>query len=189
MTETKCTVKGRLTGAKAIFEPQVDEENPNKKPKYSANVTLNDGEDAKIEAIVQAAIKEQFGDKVPGKLQNWGVRDGDDPDYEVSFGKKFINPKATRPPVCFLRKDGINRDITKEMDLLYAGCYVATSVSAYAYPGDSTKNIKPGVTLILRAIKWMSHGERLGDVVKVDNEFDDEESEDSDFDGMDADDI
>ena len=187
MSELKCTVKGRLTGASAIFTPQIDEENPNKKPKFGANVTLNEGEDVKIDAIVKAAIKEKFGNKVPGKLQNWGVRDGDDPDYEVSFGKKFINPKATRQPVCFLRKDGVNRDITKEMDLLYAGCYVAVSVSAYAYLGDPSKNIKPGVTLILRAIKWASHGERLGDVVKVDDEFDDEESDE--IDSIDVDDI
>lgn len=179
MSETKVTVRGRLLGG-GVWKPKENEQSG--KMQYSACVILEEGQDSKIEAIRDAAVLEKFGKKKPGGLQDWTVREGDDEDYELSFGKFFINPKATREIAKKVKRNGKVDDVTEEDDLIYPGANIAISVSAYAYEGDKSRSIKPGVTLNARAIMFLSHNDRLTDDVD-DEEFDDFESveaEDSD---------
>lgn len=62
------------------------------------------------------------------------------------------------------------------------------SVEAYGYDGDKAKNIKPGVTLNLRAILFRKDGERLSDYIDAESEFEgfDSELNDDDLDFISA---
>jgi len=166
----KATVKGRFVGG-GLFEARENENGG--KPKFSACVVLEDeAQVEKINEIIENAIEEKWGKKRPAGLQNWGVREGDDPEFEASFEKSYINPKSTSAPQTLIKVDGVAQKVTEEEKIIYAGCYVAISVSAYGYDGDRKKNIKPGVTLNVRAVMFLKDGERLGDSVDVDEEFD-----------------
>lgn len=169
---TTVTVRGRYVGG-SIYKTKTNETTG--KEQFSACVVLDDGEDKKIEAIRDAAIKEVFGSKVP-KLEDWTVRVGDDEEYEHSFGKKFINPKASATKVVKVCRRVAGE--LEETEDVYPGCYVAVSVNAYAYEGDKKQSIKPGVTLQLRAVLFTKDGEPLGDRFK-DNEFDGFDSEET----------
>jgi len=172
----KATVKGRFVGG-GLFEPK-EQENGGK-PKFSACIVLDEGQDEKVEEIIENALNNKWGKKRPPGLQNWGVREGDDPEFEASFERNFINPKSTSAPKTLVKVDGVATKVTQEERVIYAGCYVAVSISAYAYDGDKKKGIKPGVTLNVRAVMFLKDGERLGDSVDVDEEF---EGFDSDLD-------
>ena len=168
-SETKITVTGRFVGG-GLFEPRADANNADKL-RYNACVVLDDGEAAKIEKAVEAAIREKWGNKRPAGLQNWGLREGDDPEYEFSYQNKFINPKSTSKPKVLRREDGMLVEVSVDEHLVYAGCYGAVSVIAYAYDGDRKKGIKPGITLGLRAFMFTKHGEPLGDRLDAESEF------------------
>ena len=176
---TVTTVIGRFVGG-GLFEPRSQEEG--KDPRYSACVVLEDGEGAKINKIIETAKKEKWGNKKPAGLQTWGVREGDDPEYEASYEHDFINPKSSRKPQTLVKRDNVFVEVTVDDDLLYPGCYVAVSVEAYGYDGDKSKSIKPGLSLNLRAVMFRKHGERLGDYVDAENEFEgyDSDCEDDD---------
>jgi len=182
--EVKVAVSGRLIGG-GIFEKRnkgevTDDDDP--KGRYSACVVLDKGEEAKIDKIIANAIDNKWGDDRPGKIVQWGVRDGDDPEYEVSFGNKFINPKATRQPALVARVGGERMQITPDSTpTLYPGCYVKVAVSAYCMEG--TKEFKPTVTLNLRGIAFLRDGERLGDSFDED-EFGEFESETDDVEDL-----
>lgn len=174
---TKATVKGRFVGG-GLFEARGEDS-----LKYSACTVLDEGEEAKIEEIVENAIKNKWGNKKPKGLVIWGAREGDDEEFEASFEKMFINPKSGTKPQTLVKVDGVYQKTDKEEGIIYPGCYVAVSVNAYAYDGDKEKNIKPGVTLNLRAVMFMKDGERLGDSVDAEEEFEgfDSEIDDDDF--------
>lgn len=169
----KVTVKGRYIGG-ALFEAK----EKLGKVQHSACILLDDGESDKINKIIANAIKAEFGEKKPKKSNVWGVREGDDEEFEVTLGKEFINPKATtkNPPQVIKKIDGQIHKVTQEEGVVYAGCYVAVSVSAYAYKGDG-KKIQPGASLSLRAVMFMRDGEPLGDRLDAESEFSDFDSE------------
>jgi len=180
MSEMKVSVRGRLLGG-GVWKVKDDN------GKYSACVVLDEGEEAKIMKIRDAALKEEFGDKVPKSVKDWTAREGDDEEYELSYEKWFINPKSTRPIAKKVKRAGKVLDVTEEDDLIYPGADVAISVSAYAKAGykDDDGNKVPGyVTLNARAIMFLGHNERLTDDV-ADEEFDDFESVEAEMDDED----
>lgn len=169
------TVTGRLIGG-GVFEPREQENGGD--PKFSSCVVLDENQSVRIQKIIAAAISEKWGNKKPAGLTTWGVREGDDEEYEASFGKEFINPKSTRQPRTIIKSKGQIEDVVQDDNVIYAGCFVAVSVSAYAYEGNKKKNIKPGVSLNLRAVMFLRDGDPLGDVVDADGEFEGLESDD-----------
>lgn len=168
-TELKTTVTGRFIGG-ALFEPKADKNNPDKL-RHNACIVLDAGDEKKVERIVENAVREKWGSKPPAGLQRWGVREGDDPEYATSFGQLFINPKSPNQPK-ILRKDGsVYQEVSAEDGVVYAGCFGAVSINAFAYDGDRKAGIKPGVTLGLRAFLFVKDGDPLGDHVDADSEF------------------
>lgn len=165
-------VKGRLaSGAKKVFE---GEENQYGKFEYSALVILDDESLAKVEAAKAEALEATFGNKIPKDLQDWVIRQGDDEQYEASFGKKFVNAKKKegKAPQVFKKIAGVKEQVFLDDDIIYSGCYVAAIISVYAYTGDPSKKIKSGVTCGLEALLFVRDGERLGrPEVNVDDAF------------------
>lgn len=175
--ETQVTVTGRYIGG-GIFEPREDAAG---KKRYNALIVLDEGQEKKIEAAMLAAKKEKWGDKkVPG-LQEWGPREGDDPEFENTYERLFINPKSTRKPGTMVKRDGVMHEVKPDDNILYPGCYVAVSLDAYGMEGDKQKKIPNSLSLSLRGILFRKHGERIGDVFDAEGEFGDfEDSDDPD---------
>lgn len=181
------TITGRYIGG-GLFEPKADQNNPEKK-RYNACIILDDKEHKKIDKVINVAIEEKWGKKKPAGLQIWGAREGDDEEYEASYGNKFINPKSTKAPEALTFKDGVYVKTDSDEGVIYPGCYVGVSVQAYAYDGDKKKNIKPGVSLNLRAVLFREDGEHLDDHVNAENEFAGVNVVESDNDNTDDDDF
>lgn len=184
MANPKCTIKGRFIGG-SIFTPDDD------KGKYSAVIVLDESSVSKIETIRADSMSEKWK-KRPAGHQDWTVREGDDEEFENSFGHMFINPKANKKPKCFTKRKGKLEEVQESDDLIYAGCYVYAVVDAYSYDGSKEKNIKAGTTLGLQHLVFWKHGEPLGyDGNPAEDDYADMESElDDDIDSIDdADDM
>jgi hypothetical protein len=183
-------VTGRFIGG-AIWTPKTTGENG--KEQYTCNITLDEGEEKKLETAVQTAIAEKWNGKQPAGMQNWALRKGDDPEYEASFGKHFVNAKANtvsgkgvplKAPGKFVRRGGEMHTVTMDDDLIYPGCYVAVELSVFAYDGDKAKNIKPGVTVSFNKMLFRKHGDRLTSQTRAEDAFagyDSEEADDDTF--------
>lgn len=175
---TKVTVTGRFVGG-ALFEANED-------GKHSACIVLDDGENEKVEAIRDNAIKNKWGSKVPRGLTDWTVREGDDEEYEASFDRFYINPKcpAKSAPKTVIRVAGKIEQVDE--DIIYPGCYVAVSVNAYGMDANTEKKMKASVNLGLGNVMFLRDGERLGGGSNPEDDFGDFESE---MDGGDFDDL
>lgn len=171
----QATVRGRYVGG-PIFEPKVEDG----KARYYAIVVLEDGEEAKVKEICKAAAKAKWGDKLPEKFTVWGVQEGDRPSFTSTYGRNFINPKATEtvPPKTLVKRNGAFVETNKREGIIYPGCDVAVSINAFAY--EAKKNSPAGVTLGLRAILFRGDNEPLIDIIDADNEFGDIEVEEKD---------
>lgn len=169
------TVTGRLlTGAEKLFVGENGQ--------FNAIVLLDDENVKKVEAAKKKALEDEFGDKIPAKLQDYAIRDGDDPEFEHTYEQKFINAKKKKVPAPrVVRKvNGELEPLTMESGVIYAGCYVAANISVYAYPGGTGPNgekILPGASVGLSAVMFLKDGEPLGDNVNLDDAFGDFESE------------
>jgi hypothetical protein len=182
---SRVSITGRLLGGRLHTLKEEDGDSA----RYNALLLLDEGQEDKVNAAVEHAINEKWGKKKPSGLATWGVREGDDEEYSNTFGKLFINPKTKDKPQLFLKHNGRCSHITKESGIIYPGCYVALSISAYAMDGVKTKEktMPPTVSLSLRGVLFVRDGDPLSDVVDGDLEF--QEFEDSevsaDFDDFD----
>lgn len=181
-------VKGRFIGG-AIWAPK--KTNESGKEQYTCNLVLDDGEEKKLEDAVKAAIMEKWDGKAPPGMQNWVLRKGEDPEYEASFGRYFVNAKANtinsngvplKAPAKFVRRGGNLVQVTMDDDVIYPGCYVAVELSVYAYDGDKTKNIKPGVSTSFNKMLFIRDGERLTRQTSPEEAFEGYDSEELDAD-------
>lgn len=144
----------------------------NNKPKFSLTLMFDKATDlSAMEADIQDAIKEQFGDDLPETLRS-PIRDGDvknrkgeHPEYA---GKRYITFKANedrRPCVVDGKKQPIKAD---DPEGFYPGCYARVAYSCYAYDNQGNS----GVAFGLSHIQKVRDGERLDGGVSVDNAFD-----------------
>jgi len=174
MSDLKTTVIGRFVGG-ALFEANDD-------GKYTACIVLEPGEEKKIEAIRDAAKQSKWGSKQPSKVTDWTAREGDDPEFETSFGNFYINPKAgaKSQPKTVIKRSGVIEAV--DNSVIYAGCYVAVSVNAYCMDANPEKKMKACVCLGLGNVMKLKDGERLGGSSNPEDDFDGFESEDDDFD-------
>jgi len=174
MSNLKTTVIGRYVGG-SLFEVNDD-------GKFTACVVLEPGQDTKVEAIRDAAKAEKWGNKQPSKVTDWTVREGDDPEYETSFGSFYINPKASAKsqPKTVIKRDGVLESV--DDGVIYPGCYVAVSLNAYCMDANPEKKMKACVCLGLGNVMFLKDGERLGGSSNPDDDFADFESETDGFD-------
>lgn len=183
MSNLKTTVIGRYVGG-GLFEARDD----NGKLKHSACVVFDDPNQAKkIKAIRDAAIEEKWKGKTPGGLTDWTLREGDDPEFEASYEKFFINPKCNpkNAPRTVIKRDGVLESVDELDGVIYPGCYVAVSVSAYCMDADKDKKMKACVCLNLGNVMFVRDGERLGGSSNPEDDFDGFESElDDGFDDL-----
>lgn len=132
---------------------------------FSANIVFDGkSEGDKIRKAVKFALDEFFEGKKPGKLVDWTVRKGDDPEFKHSFEKEFINAKSdSSVPVGFTKDNEFNL-VTAEDNIVYPGCYVKANVQVYVYKsGDGDDGKFPaGTSLRLMGVCFLRDGEPMG---------------------------
>ena len=138
-------------------------------PKYSANffVPKTDKEFIKnLRGLMDAAVKQLYGDKKPANFETWGISDGDDADDEAQKGCWVLKASNKSKPRVV---DGKGADILDEVEV-YGGSYCRASICAKAY-GSTNKG---GVTLELLVVQKVGDGEPFSGAAKAINSAVDE---------------
>lgn len=180
----ECIVRARFVGGKLW---NADEESG----KFNMVLILDsDKEVAKVKRIRDAAIKSKFGARKPKGMQDWTIREGDDEEFENSFGEMFINPTArNRRPKVYTKKGAVLTEVNEDDNVFYAGCHVFAKVDCFAYPENKEKKAKAGVTMGLQHAVFWKDGDAIGyDGTPDADDYSDMESEDSNGGGYDDDD-
>ena len=152
-----------------------------------------------LTSVIEEVLKEKFNGKVPGKYENWVVRDnsqavstktGDRHDgYEDDEGfylspSRIADPKMGPP--AFVRRDNSILDIEKPNDLAEAlrlfqsGNYVTAKINIGAYEFSEDGVTKRGVTSYLEGVQYLREGEKFGAGASSADGFEAEEDEDFD---------
>ena len=124
--------------------------------KWAVDVIFDEGENLeKLQAAVDQAIKDKWGDKPPKKLRS-PFKDGDERDGDEYQGRIYISARTGEnfPPELV---KGIDCEPAKGEDF-YAGCRVRLFVSAYAYEMKTGS----GVTFTLNGVQFMGDGPKIG---------------------------
>lgn len=182
----------------ALFEPQVDKENPSAEPLYNCVLlfdpkTFTQKDIAMMAALKKAgldAIRDKFGPEVvksedPIKLKGdirWPIMDAVEKEGDwAGFveGRSYLRVKSKfRPGIgrVVLGDDGKPKVTeTEDREIFYPGAFVRAKVSPWAY-----KNKTQGLRYTLENILFLADGERLVQAQTVENRFDVAEIEDFD---------
>jgi hypothetical protein len=151
----------------AIFEPELNPNNPSAPAKYSTMIVFKPGTDvSSLEALVDAAITEKFGDKVPSNLRN-PMRDGEEKEHlggAFVEGAKFLTAKSKFVPGVV----GADLGAIIDPSEIYPGVEARIQVSAFAY----SMNGNNGVAFSLSNVQKVRDGERLGNSNAAETAFD-----------------
>lgn len=150
-----------------VWEPEVNKENPNEKPKYKATVLIPKS-DAQTLAKIQTAInnakaagKSRFGGVIPpDQVLKLPLHDADlDPEkvkkYPEMAGHYYINAKSDRMP-------GIVNDKVEPIlnqDEVYSGIYGRVGLTFFAWKNDKGGK---GISAALDNLQKLEDGEALG---------------------------
>lgn len=121
-----------------------------------------------MEAAVEIAIKEKWGDKRPSNLrspfrdQAERAKDGKLPDGHVE-GHVFVNMKNKQKPGLVNQE---NQDIIDSSEF-YSGCYARAQVRAFAYDNKGNR----GVSFSLQNIQKVKDGDPLSGRMKAQDAF------------------
>lgn len=176
------TPKARLSYPH-LFEPWAGvNPRPGQEPKYSCALVFEpEHVDPKTdpyykmmkEAVVAAGQLFWPNGKFEAMLKKGQLRLPFREDWEAKGYAEdsiFINPRTTSKPGIVMPhagSDGKPVDLT-DTDLVYAGCYVRASVTAFGY--DNSGNL--GVSFALNNLQWLENGERLDNRKAASEEFD-----------------
>jgi hypothetical protein len=129
----------------ALFEPKPVQQGSDKL-KFQATILLPPGTDlAPFKRAMAAAARNQWGDKIPKGLKNWGPRSCEEREHLEGFdeGWFFFSVKSNpdrRPAVV----DQALRDIL-DPNKVYGGCWCKFHINAYAYDRPDGKGITFGL--------------------------------------------
>ena len=173
------TPEGRLSFPD-LWKPRafVDPEGKAGKAKYNATLLFPPGTDlGPLKAEATRALKDKFGSDATLKLcrgNNNPFHDcAEKPDlagYEE--GWSYIKFSSANPPKMVRRKAGQTVPISEEEGILFAGCWVKLSTSAYAYD-----YLGKGVAFGLFSVLLCKSGEPFGVSADPASEFADEEAD------------
>lgn len=181
-----------------IFEAKAFGDDPDGRPRFSANFLIDKIKQKDQAEKVSAAVKKAIAAKWPTNPPKLGAdkkcfRDGEPKDeeteertplYEGYAGHYFVSAAspADRPPVIIDSRKGADGKfprLTQKDGKPYAGCYVNAVIRVWAQDSQTWGR---RVNASLEAIQFARHGEAFG-ATRIDAEstFDDLGGEDDDF--------
>jgi hypothetical protein len=129
--------------------------------KYQCNILIPKNETETINAI-KAAIKAatdkgvagKWGGKMPRKLAESPLRDGDEKEDPTFHGHWYINAKSNQRPAVIDR----NREPITDPEDIYSGVWAMCSVSFFPYGTGGNNGIGAGLNTIMKH----KDGDRIG---------------------------
>ena len=154
---------------------------PGGSEKYGASFWLG-ADDTDQLALIRDAVKEiakvDFKGKKPKKV---AVSKGEEkyPEDEQYEGITIVNAyNWSRPVVVDHARVALDANPDGQCDLIYPGCYVNASLTAYSY-----KVAGGGIAFGLEGVQWVSEGDRLDNRGNAKSMFDEVEADEEEFDG------
>lgn len=159
----------------AVFEPRVNPNAPDSKPKYSCCILISKDNKEALQTIneaVQAASRKGAEKFWSGKFPPTArkpLHDGDEekPDDPAFAGMMFLNASNQYKPEVTMRDDFGIVAVTDPQDF-YAGCYGAVTLDFFPYNKPASK----GVSCSLGCLIKLRDGEHLaGSVPSAESSF------------------
>lgn len=147
---------------------------------YTVTVVLDDGQEKKLDEIVETLVKATWPTKKPGNFTDYTKRVGTEDDM-LSFSKRFINNfredkmgNGRAKPDMYVRRGEVVTKLSDQeaMDIIYAGCHVAAVARPYV-----TIKPNPCVTLSIDKLLFLKDGTRMSGGVNASEAFEGFESE------------
>lgn len=173
---SKKVVTGKVRGSYVnIFRPRMNDMSG--KDEYSMTILIPKDDKttiAKINAAIDEARKEKFGDKTPAKFRP-PLRDGDEerPEDEAYKGHFFLNLKSQNQPG-IVDKD--RQEVLDNKEFI-SGDYCRVSMNAYGYDVNGNK----GVAFGLGNVQILAKGQPLTGRARAEDDFDEWEDDEEDF--------
>jgi len=144
-----------------ISYPNLFTATPNQNGKMTFNCTLIFERDevdlTLLKELARETAKEKWRDNLPKNLRS-PFRDGEEKMDAEGYGEGRVFCAATGIYKPSVRSADNTRELTDEEGMIYPGCKVRATLTAYTY--DNTGNV--GVAFGLRGIQWLGHGDPLG---------------------------
>lgn len=123
-----------------------------------------------LETYLHATLKEKFG-KVPAKIADWPIKDGDQTEYDDWAGCSYFAPKRSEDDGAPEIIDTDREDII-DRSLIYSGMSCRISYRAAAWHHQSTN--RRGVSVYLDNVQKLGDGEPIGRITpKAVDDFED----------------
>lgn len=173
---SKKVVTGKVRGSYVnIFRPRMNDMSG--KDEYSMTILIPKEDKttiAKINAAIEEARKEKFGDKTPVKFRT-PLRDGDEerPEDDAYKGHYFLNLKSQNQPG-IVDKD--RQEVIDDKEFI-SGDYCRVSMNAYPYDVNGNK----GVAFGLGNVQVLAKGQPLTGRARAEDDFDDWDDGEDDF--------
>jgi len=151
MSDTRVITPEAILSYPALISPKKHEQSG--QLRYQAELVFTDGTDlSSLTDAAEAAIAEEFGNKVPGDLKT--PFDTRWEKFGYPEGSVFVRCNTTEPPGLV---KGPRREECRDADEFYPGAIVIAELSASAYNVSGSK----GVKFYLNSVWKIRDGERL----------------------------
>ena len=121
-----------------------------KPPRFSCDLLFDkDADISSLRKAAQAAAEAKWGDKIPKNLKS-PFKDGDDKDREEYAGMIYISPWSTQRPGLAVGRNKELVPLEQIGEVFYGGCYVAASISAWAYDNSGNQGVSFGLNHVLK---------------------------------------
>lgn len=112
---------------------------------------------APLSALIKKVVADTFGAKVPTNLQ-LPLKDGDKLSDENAAGCVVLRCKTLYMPQCFRKVNGAFTPVI-DPEVFYPGCWVAASISPYAYQAGPKNGNNNGVGFGINSILFIRDDE------------------------------
>ena len=142
----------------ALFEREKFE---GKEGKFAATFLSDKEKKENYQAVIAECERVQKEAKIKVPRDKWCIRDGDESEYDGYQGCWSIKASTDKRPTI------VNRDrtpISKDDEILYAGCYVNAIISLWVQNNQFGKRINAN----LLAVQFVADGEEFSGIKPVD---------------------
>ena len=145
-----------------LFKPR--KANEQAEPKYSVSMLFpKDADLSALKKAAEAAVREEWGDKIPKKLKKPFLDQGDYDLEGYEAGNVLVRASSKQKPGV------VDKDVQAIVDEseIYPGCYARATVRAFTY--DVNGNV--GVSFGLQNFQKLRDGDPIGGRSKPEDDF------------------
>lgn len=156
-------IQGRIVGGSPYYAKGVKKTQEGKDiQEYVLQVIIDKDTVERVEKLMADVQAEVWPHGAVG-LNSYGVYFGDNQDYEYTYQKYYIRPRAYGSQTTLVWHPVRKKYLPALPDdnLFYPGAYVYVLISVFCFEPGSRQSFKPGMTLQWSSVCFWKHGERL----------------------------